>query len=292
MAVRDGTVAGVPCRLFRVSFTGELGYEINVPADYGAAVWEALSSAGRRFGITPYGTEAMHVLRAEKGYIIVGQETDGTVTPDDLGLDWIVGKTKPDFVGKRSLARPDLVAPGRKQLVGLLTEDPSEVLEEGAQIVAAIRTRPIPMRMLGHVTSSYWSPNCGRSIALALVAGGRGRIGEPPPRDDAGRLTTVQVVRAGLLRSQGGARPCLRPSTRSPPSGAQRRAADRRPVRRRHRIRPLAGAGALLVPAWRMRRAARGRRPSPAFASTGRCSTGHAGRRASARSGSARTNGS
>src|SRR5208337_3752308 len=116
MSVAIGKVAGVPARLFRVSFTGELGFEINVPSEYGAAVWEAVWQAGQAHGITAYGTEAMHVLRAEKGYIIVGQETDGTVTPDDAGLGWAVGKTKPDFIGKRSLARPAMVAPGRKQL--------------------------------------------------------------------------------------------------------------------------------------------------------------------------------
>ena len=107
--MREGAVCGVPCRLFRVSFTGEAGFEINVPADYGQRVWEALVERGAAHGITPYGTEAMHVLRAEKGFIIVGQETDGTVTPDDVGLGGLIGKAKGDFVGKRSLPRPDLV---------------------------------------------------------------------------------------------------------------------------------------------------------------------------------------
>jgi sarcosine oxidase subunit alpha len=119
----------------------------------------------------------MHVLRAEKGYIIVGQETDGTVTPSDLGLDWAIGKTKKDFVGKRSLRRPDLVKTDRKQLVGLLTADPKIVLEEGAQItVEASPATGTPA--LGHVTSSYWSETLGRSIALAIVASGRERIGD------------------------------------------------------------------------------------------------------------------
>jgi len=177
MSVREGFVCGVPTRLMRVSFTGELGYEINVPADYGRAVWEAVWAAGRPYGITPYGTETMHVLRAEKGFIIVGQETDGTVTPDDVGLGGMVSKAKRDFVGKRSLARPDLVAPGRKQLVGLATEDPNELLDEGAQIVID-PTAPTPMPMIGHVTSSYVSPAAGRTIALALVADGRARMGE------------------------------------------------------------------------------------------------------------------
>ncbi len=92
--------------LFRVSFSGELGFEINVPADYGLKIWEAVYAAGGAHGITDYGTETMHVLRAEKGYIIVGQDTDGTVTPDDAGLSWAIGKNKADFVGKRSLQRP------------------------------------------------------------------------------------------------------------------------------------------------------------------------------------------
>jgi sarcosine oxidase, subunit alpha len=177
MAIREGTICGVPTRLFRVSFTGELGFEINVPAAYGRALWERIITEGARYQITPYGTEAMHVLRAEKGFIIVGQDTDGTVTPYDAGLDWAVGKKKADFVGKRSLARPDIVAPGRKQLVGLLTDDPNLVLEEGAQIVAD-PNQPVPMTMIGHVTSSYWSESLGRSIALALVAGGQGKMGE------------------------------------------------------------------------------------------------------------------
>jgi len=177
MAIREGTICGVPTRLFRVSFTGELGFEINVPTAYGHAIWERLMSEGAQYDITPYGTEAMHVLRAEKGFIIVGQDTDGTVTPFDAGLDWAVGKKKADFVGKRSLARPDIIATGRKQLIGLLTEDPNVVLEEGAQIVAD-PNQPIPMKMIGHVTSSYWSATLGRSIALALVAGGQNMTGE------------------------------------------------------------------------------------------------------------------
>lgn len=172
MAVAEGTIMGLPLRLFRVSFTGELGFEVNVPARHGLAVWERLIEAGRPYGICPYGTETMHVLRAEKGYIIVGQETDGTVTPGDAGLGWAIGKAKPDFVGKRGLARPDLVASGRRQLVGLLTDDPGHVLEEGAQIVLD-PAQSVPMKMVGHVTSSYWSEALGRSIALALVENGQ-----------------------------------------------------------------------------------------------------------------------
>jgi len=177
MSVREGKFCGVPTRLFRMSFSGERGFEINVPSDYGPAVIEAIWKEGQKHGACMYGTETMHVLRAEKGYIIVGQDTDGTVTPDDAGLSWAVGKKKTDFVGIRGMKRPDLLAKGRKQLVGLKTKDPKTVLEEGAQIVADPR-QAIPMTMIGHVTSSYWSENCGRSIALALVKDGRSKIGE------------------------------------------------------------------------------------------------------------------
>jgi sarcosine oxidase subunit alpha len=177
MSVAACRVAGVEARLFRVSFTGELGFEINVPADFGAAVWEAVWREVQRHGGCAYGTEAMHVLRAEKGFIIVGQETDGTVTPDDVGLGWAIGKSKHDFVGMRSLSRPDMVRAGRKQLVGLLTADPALVLEEGAQVTAGARP-PIGAPALGHITSAYWSAALGRSIALALIADGRKRTGE------------------------------------------------------------------------------------------------------------------
>jgi sarcosine oxidase, subunit alpha len=202
MAMREGHIAGVPTRLFRVSFTGELGYEINVPADYGQAVWEAVYEAGKPYGITPYGTETMHVLRAEKGFIIVGQETDGTVTPDDVGLAGMIAKAKPDFVGKRSLARVDLIAKGRKQLVGLVTETASEVLDEGAQIVDN-PAQPVPMKMLGHVTSSYLSPNCGRSIALALVADGRRRIGDRLHVTSPQGFTIVKVTEPVFFDAEG-----------------------------------------------------------------------------------------
>ncbi|WP_299193680.1 glycine cleavage T C-terminal barrel domain-containing protein [uncultured Erythrobacter sp.] len=196
MAVREGTICGIPTRLFRVSFTGELGFEINVPAAYGRALWEVLWEAGQQHSITAYGTETMHVLRAEKGYIIVGQDTDGTITPMDAALNWAIGKKKTDFVGMRSLSRPDIVAPGRKQLVGLLTEDPAEVLEEGAQIVAD-PNQPVPMTMLGHVTSSYWSETLGRSIAIAMVAGGHDKMGETlhiPMPDKTIRATVSGMV--------------------------------------------------------------------------------------------------
>jgi sarcosine oxidase subunit alpha len=176
MSCREGSAAGVPARVMRISFSGELAFEVNVCANEARHVWEALMAAGAAHGITPYGTETMHVLRAEKGFVIVGQDTDGSMTPVDLGMDWIIAKGK-DFIGRRSLARWDMVREDRKQLVGLLTRDPTVVLPEGGQIVADA-SAPVPVPMLGHVTSSYYSPALGRSIALALVKGGRKRMGE------------------------------------------------------------------------------------------------------------------
>jgi sarcosine oxidase subunit alpha len=164
MAIREGEVAGIPARVCRVSFSGELAYEVNVDGRRGLELWRAIDA-------TPYGTETMHVLRAEKGFPIVGQDTDGTVTPQDLGMDWIVSKLKPDFLGKRSFSRAENVRPDRKQFVGLL---PAERLAEGAQVVA----EPTSTAMLGHVTSSYDSVALGRPFALALVERGRERIGE------------------------------------------------------------------------------------------------------------------
>ncbi len=177
MATRSGTIEDVECRVNRISFSGELAYEVNVPANHGRFMWEKLMQAGEPFDITPYGTETMHVLRAEKGYVIVGQDTDGSVTVDDLGLGWALSKTKADFIGKRSLSRPDSVRKDRKQLVGLLTEDPQSVIPEGAQLVDDPRA-PKPVPMVGHVSSSYFSACCGHSIAMALVKGGRARMGE------------------------------------------------------------------------------------------------------------------
>jgi sarcosine oxidase subunit alpha len=196
MSMAAGSICGVPMRFFRVSFTGELGFEVNVPADFGTAVWQAIWDAGQPHGMTPYGTEAMHVMRAEKGYIIVGQDTDGTVTPDDVGLAWAIGKGKPDFLGMRSLQRPAMSAPDRRQLIGLRTKDPQRVLEEGAQVMLKAGIAP-PTRPLGHVTSSYHSAVLGRSIALGLVAGGRALMGQtlyvPTPAGEAAVEVTSPV---------------------------------------------------------------------------------------------------
>jgi sarcosine oxidase subunit alpha len=176
MSFKNAKIGNVKCRVMRISFTGEHSYEINVQANFGKSLWEKCMEAGHEFKITPYGTETMHLLRAEKGFIIVGQDTDGTMTPIDLQMDWIVSKKKYDFIGKRSLYRSDTMKEERKQLVGLVTDNPSEVLEEGAQIVAKANSTPV--EMLGHVTSSYYSPNLNKSIALAVVRGGKNMMGQ------------------------------------------------------------------------------------------------------------------
>ncbi len=176
MSFKNAKIGNINCRVMRISFTGEHSYEINIQANYGKSVWEKCMEAGKEFNITPYGTETMHLLRAEKGFIIVGQDTDATMTPIDLQMDWIVSKKKYDFIGKRSLYRSDTIREDRKQLVGLLTENPNEVLEEGAQIVSDIKKTPI--EMLGHVTSSYYSPNLKKSIALGVVKGGKNMMGQ------------------------------------------------------------------------------------------------------------------
>jgi len=176
MSFKEAQIGKIKCRIMRISFTGEHSYEINIQANYGKSLWEQCMDAGKEFNLTPYGTETMHLLRAEKGFIIVGQDTDGTMTPIDLQMNWIVSKKKYDFIGKRSLYRSDTMREDRKQLVGLVTDNPKEVLEEGAPIVSELNQNPI--QMLGHVTSSYFSPNLKKSIALAVIKGGKTMMGK------------------------------------------------------------------------------------------------------------------
>ena len=201
MAMREGRVAGVEARIIRISFSGELSYEIYVPWWSGLVLWENVMEAGARFSIAPYGTEAMHVLRAEKGYAVIGHDTDGTVTPHDLGMSWAVSKKK-DFIGRRSLTRSDTARADRKHLVGLVTKDPAIVVPEGAQLVsemnlvaarrAARGSHPVPME--GYVSSSYHSAALGHSIAFALVKGGFDRIGETLYAVYDGRVVPSEIV--------------------------------------------------------------------------------------------------
>ncbi len=192
MSVRTGSLAGFRVRVFRISFSGELSFEINVESDYARALWELLMAAGQRYGIVPYGTETMHVLRAEKGFVIVGQDTDGSVTPVDLGMNWLLAKDK-DYLGKRSLGRPDCLRKDRQQWVGLLSEDGTTMLPEGTQLVEP--GEDAKAAAIGHVTSSYHSACLGHPIALGPVSGGRARRGETIQaalRD--GRSIPVRIV--------------------------------------------------------------------------------------------------
>jgi len=177
MSVRDGELHGWPCRLMRVSFSGELSYEISVPAGHGEALWRHLLAAGAAFDITPYGTEALQTLRTEKGFIHVGADTDATTVPDDVGLSRLFANKQSDFLGRRSLSLADHVRPDRLQLVGVQCVDLRRSLPVGAHIVSA-DAGGMALRSGGYVTSAYFSPAANRYIGLALVAGGRARHGE------------------------------------------------------------------------------------------------------------------
>ena len=206
MTWQDTSIGDVKVRVARVSFSGELAFEVNVDAWHAPALWERLIAAGEPYDITPYGTETMHVLRAEKAYPIIGQETDGTVTPQDLGMSWAVSKKKPDFLGKRSFARAYNSRPDRKHLVGLLPVDPTVVLAEGSQIVEGSALPEPPVPMLGHVTSSYRSAELDRSFALALVKAGRTRVGQTVHVPVAGELVPVEITEPVLVDPEGARR--------------------------------------------------------------------------------------
>ena len=177
MGWKEITVAGIPARVFRISFAGELSFELAVPASFGRTLWDALMEAGAEYGVMPYGTEAMHVMRAEKGFIMIGDETDGTVIPQDLGLDWAISKKKEDYLGKRAQERSHMADPNRWKLVGLETLD-GEVLPDGAYATAEGHNANGQRNVQGRVTSTYFSPTLGRAIAMGLVLHGPDRMGE------------------------------------------------------------------------------------------------------------------
>ena len=209
MKFRETTLAsGIPARICRISFSGELAFEINVSGWYGQAVWEDVFAAGQEFDITPYGTETMHVLRAEKGFPIVGQDTDGSVTPQDLGMGWVVSKVK-EFIGKRSFSRVDTARTDRKHLVSVLPTDTGFRLPEGAQLIEHTTSLDLsagPVPMLGHVTSSYHSAALGRSFALALIKDGRNRIGQTLTTVVGDQLIEVTVGETVLYDPEGNRR--------------------------------------------------------------------------------------
>ncbi len=194
MEWRDGILGGFRARIYRISFSGELSYEIAVPASEGRAFWEALHKAGQEFGLMPYGTECLHVLRAEKGFIMIGDETDGTVIPQDLNLNWAISKKKPDYLGKRAQERSHMASPDRWKLVGLETLD-GEVLPEGAYAVADGVNANGQRNVQGRVTSTYYSANLGRGIAMGLVKHGPDRMGEVIDfPGDNGKIFKARIV--------------------------------------------------------------------------------------------------
>ena len=177
MAWADGNIGGISCRAYRISFSGELSYEIALPANQGLQFWEMLIDAGTEFGAMPYGTECLHVMRAEKGFIMIGDETDGTVIPQDLGLSWAVSKKKDDFLGKRAQQRSFMDNDNRWQLVGLETLDGS-VLEDGAYAISSGKNANGQKNTQGRITSTYYSPTLKKGIAMGLVHNGPSRVGE------------------------------------------------------------------------------------------------------------------
>jgi sarcosine oxidase subunit alpha len=209
MTFRETTLAsGIPARVCRISFSGELAFEVNVSGWYGQQVWEDILAAGAEFDITPYGTETMHVLRAEKGYPIVGQDTDGSVTPQDAGMAWVVSKAK-DFIGKRSYSRSDTARADRKHLISVMPTDPTLHLPEGTQLIghtASVNAGIQPVPMLGHVTSSYRSAALGRTFALALVKNGRNLIGHTLTAAVDNQLVDVVVGDTVLYDPEGARR--------------------------------------------------------------------------------------
>ena len=199
----DGEIGGFPTRVYRISFSGELSYEIAVPASHGLAFWEALIEAGQEFGIQPYGTECLHIMRAEKGFIMIGDETDGTVIPQDLGLGWAISKKKADYLGKRAKERSHMTDPKRWKLVGLETLDGS-VIPDGAYAVAEGHNANGQRNVQGRVTSTYHSPTLGKGIAMGLVLNGPDRMGEEidfPGTD--GKTYRARIVDTVFFDKQG-----------------------------------------------------------------------------------------
>jgi sarcosine oxidase subunit alpha len=203
MEWRDGKLGAFDTRVFRISFSGELSFEIAVPASQGRAFWEKLMKEGQDLGVMPYGTEALHILRAEKGFIMIGDETDGTVIPQDLGLNWAISKKKEDFLGKRGMEREAMIDPLRWKLVGLETLDGS-VLPHGALAVRAGKNANGQAITEGRVTSTYYSATLGRGIAMGLVERGPERMGEEISfAGDGDKRITARIIDPVLYDKEG-----------------------------------------------------------------------------------------
>jgi sarcosine oxidase subunit alpha len=170
MGASECVAAGIPkSRLFRISFSGELAFEINVPCDYGRYVWEKVYEAGQEFDIVPYGTETLGNMRIEKGHV-AGPELDGRTTADDLGLGMMASKKK-EFVGKRMANREGLTAADRKKFVGFVPVDGKTPLKPGSQVVANADATP-PVEMVGNITSTGFCVENDHPIGLGFIKGG------------------------------------------------------------------------------------------------------------------------
>jgi sarcosine oxidase, subunit alpha len=202
MSVRCGHIDAVPTRIHRVSFTGEVSYEVAVPSGYVASLWDWLIDIGRDLGITPFGIESVNVMRIEKGYLHLGADTDGNTVPDDVGYGRIVQKKPYDFIGKRSLSLPHMKRPDRLQLVGLQSLNATQVLVNGAQLLQAGVTS-LPAQTQGFVTSSCWSPTLQRPHALALLLRGRQRMGERICIYSAGQWSQAVVTTLTAFDTEG-----------------------------------------------------------------------------------------
>lgn len=191
MSCAVGTAAGVRARVYRVSFTGELSFELNVPAHYGEHVWQAIMDAGGEYGVTPYGIEANLLMRAEKGYLHVGADTDGATVPQDIGYGGPVQKKKSDFIGRRSMLRADAMRDDRLHYVGIKPLEASRVLPTGSHILDEAEGG---RKSDGYVTSSYWSPTLEHGIALGRVRQGRDRMGERIKVYDKGEVFEAEIT--------------------------------------------------------------------------------------------------
>ena len=192
MAYREGRIGGAPARVQRVSFSGELSYEVAVPWRYGRALWNGTMHAGAAHGITPFGLEALMAMRIEKGFLHVGSDTDGTTMPQDVGFGGVVAKKPDDFIGRRSTMTPEGVRADRRQFVGLETLDDGAAFVPGAHVRVAMPAHAGPTQ--GWVTSSIRSPTLGRPLALALIERGEARIGETVEVWDLGRARQARIV--------------------------------------------------------------------------------------------------
>ena len=199
MHMQQGTIAGIPVRVFRVSFTGELSFELNVPSRYGLVLWEYLVEIGKEWEICPVGSEANHVLRVEKGFLSLAHEADGTVDPIDLGLGWLISGQKQDFIGKRAMEIRQRHHPLRQELVGLLPQESKTLISEGAPIAVA-RDQNLSE---GFVSACVWSTACNRTIALGLLNDGRSRIGETVMAWDNGKPVPAVVTQPVFYDAEG-----------------------------------------------------------------------------------------